>query len=239
MNNGKIAICFSGYPRFVEESFNLINENLLKKLDNFDIFANLQWDDSLIGNKIHHEFERVYERNEIDKFLALYSKHIKSIKINKPFSYDTSWLNVQSADLGSNVSIEENREILYRLKSQYCGIRDCIKMIENIEEYSFIIRMRTDLILNRELSADEIFSESIINQSGYCAGADRRFSDWFFCCPVPLSRFFEDLSNLENHFSNGIIHMHKLIENLSKNYPILERELEIDTPNTSKKIKRF
>jgi hypothetical protein len=239
MSNKKIAICFSGYPRFVSESFDSISKNLLERIGDFDIFANLQWDENLIGKKIHHEFDKVYERNEIDDFTSLYREKIKSIKINKPFEYDASWLNVKSNAIGPDVSLEENREILYRLKSQYYGIYECLNMIPDLDDYSFVIRMRTDLILNREIRPDEIFSDSIVNQSGYCAGHDRRFSDWFFCCPTEFVDFFKDLSDLETHFNEGVMHMHLLIDKLSKKYPIIERDLEIDTPNTSTRIKRF
>lgn len=224
----KVAVCFSGYPRFVEECFEDINNKLLKNLD-YDIFANFQWSDNLIGEKIHHEYDKRWSKNGIHTFEKMY-ENIKQIDVIEPYTYDTSWLK------GSNhfywISIQEQREMLYRFKSQYLGISDCVNKID-IDKYDYVLRLRTDLLLEREIMPDEIFTDSIVNQDGYVAGHDRRYSDWFFSCPTKHIDFFKDLSNLEEHYQNGLLHMHTLIEKLAHKYPIVDKNLGINNPSTS------
>jgi hypothetical protein len=237
----KFAVCFSGYPRFVEESFYNIKEFFLDGLGTFDIFANFQWSEEWRSQKIHHEFDKVFDKNELDAFIELYSKlNLKKIVVNRPFKYETSWLKTPSVEPDLCIDIDEARNILYRMKSQYQGIVNCINLIEDYDEYDFVIRLRTDLIFNKKLIKDDIISiSSIVNQDGYHTGSDRTYSDWFFVCPINKIDFFNDLSNLEIHFKDGVVHMHKILNKLSQKYQIEARNLEIDTPSTSRAIKRF
>jgi hypothetical protein len=229
----KFAVCFSGYPRFIKESFPNIKEYFLDGLGDFDIFANLQWSENWENQKIHHEFNNVFRENELENFKNLYENlNLKSLKVNKPFDFDTSFYNKTSGDPSLPLTIDQSRDILYRFKSQYQGILDCVNLVENPSEYEYFIRVRTDLIFKNKLDLRDFQSNSIINQDGFCAGYDRNYSDWFFIVPSNRIKFFNSLSNVEDHFKNGIIHMHKIIESLSKEYPIDHRELWVRTPST-------
>ena len=46
--------------------------------------------------------------------------------------------------------------------------------------------------------------------------------------------FVDDLAKVESHFGNGIVHMHKMIEDVAKPYGIEHEELYVGTPSTSK-----
>jgi hypothetical protein len=231
----KFAVCFSGYPRFVKRCFDNIKEDFLDNLGEYDIYANFQWNEDWQNTEIHHEFKDTYETNEIDDFIELYTPlNLKDIKINKPFEYDTSNYTKLSAEPDLPMNLDLSRNTLYRMKSQYQGIADCVKLV-NLSEYEFLVRIRTDMVFDSKLDFSQLESDHILCQNGYVAGWDRQFSDWFFVVPSAQSQFFDDLANLEEHFSEGILHMHKLIEKVGKPYNIQPYQFGANIPSTTKK----
>jgi hypothetical protein len=93
--------------------------------------------------------------------------------------------------------------------------------------------MRTDLIFESEIEMKDLESEGIMDQNGHVAGADRHWSDWFFIVPTKHLAFYDDLAKVEDHFADGIIHMHKIIENVGRPYGINHYEFGVGTPSTS------
>jgi len=231
----KFAVCFSGYPRFVRKSFENIKTNLLDGLGSFDIYANLQWDEKNWNkNQIHHEHHDTYETNELEDFKELYSPvNLKKIKVNDPFVFDVSDYDKQSAEPDMYLSPEQSKDAYYRFKSQYQGIVDCINLVDNINDYEYFIRMRTDNIFHSKIDMKSLESDAILNQNGHVAGADRHYSDWFFVVPRKDLNFFNDLAKIEDHFKNGIIHMHKMVEMVANPYKIEYHEFGVGTPSTS------
>jgi hypothetical protein len=234
----KIAIVFSGYPRFVQECYSNISENLLSQIKEYDIYARFQWSEDSVGKRIHHEFDSVFEKDETEKFKELYKEKIKKIEIIEPIKYDTSWYNVHSIELPW-LGIDECKDLIYRLKCQYKCLEDTVKMIDSPEEYSHIIRIRTDITFSQKVSVEELLQDHISVQNGYVAGFDRRFSDWFISCPTKHKSFFTDLANLEEHFSTGVLHMHNLMNKLSTKYPMLDKQFNAETPSTTKTYNFF
>lgn len=233
----KFAICFSGYPRFVRTTFNEVKKNFLDGLGNsYDIYANLQWDfDDWKNMQIHHEFADTFKTNELEDFKELYTPlNLKKLEVNKPFVFDVSSYDKLSLEPDMQISLEKSKDIFYRFKSQYQGIADCVNLIENVNDYEYIVRMRTDLIFETQINLEELETDVILNQNGHVAGWDRHYSDWFFIVPSKLINFFDDLAKIEDHFKDGIIHMHKLIENVAKPYGIEYEEFYVGTPSTSK-----
>lgn len=230
----KFAVCFSGYPRFVRNTFDKIKENFLDGLGSYDIYANLQWDSDWQNLQIHHEFNDKFENNELEDFEELYTPlNLKKLQVNDPFVFDVSNYEMLSAEPDMVLTLEKSRDILYRFKSQYQGIYDCVKLVENPNDYEYFVRMRTDLIFHSEINMENLESEIVMNQNGYVAGGDRHFSDWFFVVPTKHIQFYEELAKVENHFKDGIVHMHKIIENVGKPYGIQPFEFHVGTPSTS------
>lgn len=231
----KFAVCFSGYPRFVKHCFNNIKEDFLDGLGEYDIYANFQWNEDWQNTEIHHEFKDTYETNEINDFIELYtSLNLKDIKITKPFEYDTSNYNKLSVEPDLNINLNVSRDILYRMKSQYQGIADCVKLADS-NKYDFFVRIRTDMVFDSKLDFSQLESDHILCQNGYVSGWDRHFSDWFLIVPSSQIKFFDDLANLEEHFSEGILHMHKLIEKIGNPYNIQHYQFGANIPSTTKK----
>ena len=226
----KFAVCFSGYPRFVKKCFDSIKINFLDGLGDYDVYANFQWNEDWQNTPIHHEFDDKYERNELDDFIELYTPlNLKEIKVISPYNFDTSFYEKLSAEPDMFFeNVEKSRKQFYRSKCQYQGILDCVKLV-NQNEYEFIVRIRTDSIFNSELSFKDLKSDHILCQNGQEAGWDRNYSDWFFIVPSNQINFFEDLSNLEEHYKDGIVHMHKLIEKVGKPYNIENYQFNVTT----------
>lgn len=226
----KFAVCFSGYPRFVKKCFNNIKTNLLDGLGEYDIYANFQWDSEWKNKLIHHEFKDKYDRNELEDFIELYSQlNLMNINVIKPYDFDTSQYHQLSAEIDMMFpNLDASRKQFYRSKCQYQGILDCIRLV-NLSDYEYIIRVRTDNIFESELNFFQLESDHILCQSGRVTGFDRNFADWFFIVPSYQSDFFVDLANLEEHYKNGIIHMHKLVEKVGMKYNIQEYEFNVYT----------
>lgn len=231
----KFALCFSGFPRFVSKSFPSIKSNLIDSLDgNFDIFASFQWKDGLENERVHHEFDKKFSGNELEDFIKLYEPfNLKTIDTIKPYSQDEFKFSKGSAEPDLPLSLQEAKNIFFRLKSQYNCICNCLELFDP-KEYEYIIRLRTDLIFHQKIDLSQTTPYFILNQSGRVAGADRIFSDWFFVCPTSKIQFFYDLSDLNTHFKDGIIHMHKLVEKVGLNYNLSAMEFCVDTPSTLK-----
>ena len=234
----KFAVCFSGYPRFVRTTFPNIKKNFLDGLGSYDIYANLQWDDdNWKGSMIHHESNITFENNELEDFKEIYTPlNMVKCQVNKPFVYDVSDYDKLSAEYDLHLTSEKAKDIMYRVKSQYQGIADCVKLVENPDDYEYFVRMRTDLIFESEIEMKDLETDDIMNQNGYVAGADRHWSDWFIIVPTKHLAFYDDLAKVEDHFADGIIHMHKIIENVGRPYNIDHYEFGVGVPSTNKEL---
>ena len=133
----KFAVCFSGYPRFVKTTFDKIKENFLDGLGDYDIYANLQWDSkNWESMEIHHEHIDKFETNELEVFKTCYSDlNLKKLKVNEPFEFDVSYYDKRSAEPDMPLSLDQSQDTLYRFKSQYQGIADCVSLIDNLDDY--------------------------------------------------------------------------------------------------------
>ena len=224
----KFAVCFSGYPRFVRKQFDSIKKNILDGLGNYDIYANFQWTDDWKGKQIHHEYHDKFEVNELEEFEELYTPlNLKKLNTIPPYNFDNLLENVQDSDMG--LTIEKAKDVFYRMKCQFQGMYDVTQLIENLDDYDYIIRMRTDLIPLTEVDLKNLETDVIMNQDGYVAGRDRPWSDWFFIIPINQIKFLEELSS--GPLVDGkVIHTHSFIERVGLSYAIEHYEFNIRTP---------
>tara|TARA_R100000008_G_scaffold66975_1_gene44036 strand:+ start:6410 stop:7144 length:735 start_codon:yes stop_codon:yes gene_type:complete len=230
----KFAVCFSGYPRFVRRVFDNIKENFLDGLGSYDIYANLQWDKDWKNTQVHHEYNDTFETNELEDFVELYKPcNLVKLEVNDPLVFDVSNYNKLSIERDMPITLEKSRDIYYRVKSQYQGIADCARMVENPSDYEYFVRMRTDLVFKSKLDLNNLQTSVVLNQNGYVAGADRHCSDWFFITPTSQLQFYDDLANVEKHFMHGIIHVHRLVENVGRPYGMKYCEFDVGTPSTT------
>ena len=224
----KFAVCFSGYPRFVRKQFDSIKKNILDGLGEYDTYAYFQWKDDWQNEQIHHEYTDKFEVNELEEFKELYEPlNLKKIEVIKPYNFDEEVAQITHASpMGS---VEEAQDVFYRMKCQFQGMYDCASLIENLDDYEYIIRMRTDLIPVSEIDLKDLEGDAPINQDGFVAGPDRPWSDWFFIVPTKQIQFLKDLAE-GPHNDGYLMHTHTFIEGVGKPYNIEHYEFNMRTP---------
>ena len=226
----KFAVCFSGYPRFVRKQFDSIKKNILDGLGDYDIYANFQWTDDWKEKQIHHEYKDKFEVNELEEFRELYTPlNLKKLNTIQPYNFDDLLGDVKGADPTMGLNVDQAKDVFYRMKCQFQGIYDVTQLIENLDDYDYIIRMRTDIIPIAEINLKDLETDVAMIQDGFVAGRDRPWSDWFFIVPVKQIKFLEELAM--GPLVNGeVIHTHTFIQGIGAPYGIEHYELGMRTP---------
>ncbi len=80
----KVALCFSGQPRYIEKSFEQFDKNILSCND-VDVFAHLWWDDSYKGKSFVWESTDKYpeDYSPMDKFSELFKPKWNFVEAHK------------------------------------------------------------------------------------------------------------------------------------------------------------
>lgn len=208
----KIALCFSGQPRFVNYINNLSFYNLTKTHE-VVTYAHFWWDESYCGDSFHGN--QKYPKN--------YTPIVDFKKVMNPKKI--IWekypdLDLSSFKLVSLVDGYENKEKikydLYRQKCQWISVKKSMDLID--EDFDLVIRMRTDLEFLERVPLDECTEDKLYIMNGsYKCGNGREYCDWFYCGPKHLVKKFDPLEIYDYFYGNGIRHMHELvIETLEK-----------------------
>lgn len=228
----KFAVCFSGYPRFVKSQYENIKKNFLDGLGDYDIYAKFQWREDYQNVQIHHEYDDKFETNELEDFKEMYGDSIKKIESIKPYKFDFEFTD-KSAEGNMKLSKEQAKDVTYRMKCQFQGIADCIDMIDNLEDYDYVVRIRTDMIFLSEIEMKDLDTDVIMNQDGFVAGGDRPWSDWFFIAPVNQVEFFYEMAKIEEHFKDGVRHTHIVLGEIGQKYGMEHYEFNARTPTAT------
>jgi hypothetical protein len=186
----KIALLFAGQPRFVEEVYPLIKQNVIGDYD-VDVFSFLWEMESdkayKYGGDGGWKNQRISE-NAIDTFTELYKpKRIetkKSINFNHsklPFEetrkryYPGSINNTEEPDF-RNRTINNALSYFYslnevnRIKKEY--------EYENDMMYDWVVRCRTDSQIYTKIEFEK-YNPNVINYSGNQNQPDGMINDWF------------------------------------------------------------
>ena len=131
------------------------------------------------------------------------------------------------------LSKEQAKDVGYRMKCQFQGIADCIDVIDNIDDYDYVVRMRTDVTFMSEIVMKDLETDVIMNQDGFVAGRDRPWSDWFFIAPVSQVKFFNEMAKIEEHFSEGVRHTHNVLAEVGRRYAMEYFEFYVRTPTAT------
>lgn len=223
----KIALLFSGQPRYIRECYPSIKENLLDKY-NCDIYSHLWWDDAYIGKKFKFHASDQYTENMKDVFLDLYQPKEFVFEAQKHFDsaiYPTD-TGEMAQDLG-NIPTRKLwcREVIFKQKSMwYSALQAYNLYYKHRYDYDMVIRLRTDLLLTKEIDGDKIkpdflYIDEFENQQQLC--------DWFAISKSPekIGQYHQVYNNIHPWSLNGIL----------RSTTILRRTLEIH--HTPLKIK--
>jgi hypothetical protein len=207
----RVAVCFSGQLRFVNEYSKYILENIISKYD-VDVYAHLWYDEDMLGKPFHHEFKDGY-KEKIEDFVNTY--HPKNMKVESKYThFDKTKYNLVSLEYElRHLSKDLFENMIFRMESQWYSIQQSYQLIENPDQYDFIIRLRTDCYIQQPIKLEDLDKNKLYIQNGFCAGRDRKFCDWF---AIGNNVAMKDYMNLYDscsvYYINGVIHMHRFME---------------------------
>jgi hypothetical protein len=223
----KIALCFSGQLRFVNEYSKYIIENIINLYD-VDVYAHFWWDESMLNKPFHHEFNDLYKEN-IENFKQIYSP--KNLLYEEKLMINNNICLPISNECDMCLSKEQCEQIVLRMKSQFYSIQKCYKLIENPSQYDFIIRIRSDCYIKSPLILDSLNKDILYIQNGYAAGRDRQFCDWFALGSHSAMQQYCDIYNyIDKYYMNGIIHMHKFMKYVINEFNVNALDCEFNVP---------
>ena len=208
----KVALCFSGQPRYIEKSYEQF-KNILDYND-IDVFAHLWWDDSYLGKPFVWESKDRYpeDYNPLEEFVEKFKPKKLNVEAHKPkefFGYDQFPTN---SLFDSSMDSDVIRSIVTRQRSQWYSINQSMSFSE-LEDYDFIIRARTDLTFNGNIIFDKFTPDKVYMMDGAIqCGGDRHYQDWFWFGPYEyMMKINKVYDKIIPYYSAGLRHMHELI----------------------------
>jgi hypothetical protein len=187
----KIAICFSGEPRFVEECYPLINQNIIGVNSEIDFFVHTWYSEETSGKKLYTNSissfgESFIEKNIIDKIKKLYNP--KSIISEKPKNFINTNLNwgdsLNKYFGGGDNTIENSKFRRIKINNFYSFMYSNMKSIilkkeyelENDFKYDWVVRLRFDSIVKSPIIFNNFDNKYLYYQE--MGQPDKMISDW-------------------------------------------------------------
>jgi hypothetical protein len=207
----KIAVCFSGQARNINEYSKNILEHLIKLYDT-DVYAHLWYHESMLGKSFHHEHLDDVYKEKIEDFINIYNP--RKIKTEKQIDFDLAGFNIVSQEPElRHLSKQVIKEAIFRQLSQWYSVKKTYELIENPEQYDFIIRLRTDSYLTQPINLNLLVKDVLYVQTGTGAGADRKYCDWFAIGNnAVMKHYMNTYEKAIEVFSTGLLHMHRFVE---------------------------
>jgi hypothetical protein len=188
----KIAICFSGQPRFIDECYPYIKENVIQNKQ-VDVFAHLWFDEDLItkpykyGGDGNWQHQRI-DINSIEKFKLNYIPVSLKVEPSKKFkneflknTYEPSLLRYKRGSINNpkepNFVERDINNIFsyYYSLNQVCLLKKEYEYTNNFK-YDLVIRLRTDAIVKTQLNYN--IANNTLYYSGNQNQPDGMINDW-------------------------------------------------------------
>lgn len=155
----RIAICFSGQARYVEENFQSVKENLIAPFD-CDVFCHF-WT-KCIADSAGREPHLGYQEFDSSRVEELYEPKALTIEDN-PDSFIFGLADRFMHETLHCVSPKEfwfERGQTFRVLSQYLSVLKSITLKRDYEEltginYDYVIRARSDFVFPRPISIED------------------------------------------------------------------------------------
>jgi hypothetical protein len=186
----KTAIIVCGQPRFIEECFPLMKENVIDP-NNADVFAHLWFSEELCTEPYKHggaggwKNQRI-KNDSIEKFKELY-KPI-SLKVEEPKTFLNSTINFdESLQRYFEGAIDNPEEPDFRFRTirdnysaKYSLLKSSILKktyeLENDFKYDYVIKIRTDVISYIKINASD-YDPNLVHYKDMNQ-PDGMISDW-------------------------------------------------------------
>lgn len=189
----KIALCFSGQPRSVEETFPYIEEHILNRFSP-DIYAHVWYDDAWVGKRIVSAGGVVatnpIKDNVIHKIQTLYQP--KRLLIDSPKVFDEKEYSSRKFP-----QIKPQNSL-----SQRYSIQKAFELIDS--SYDVVIRMRFDWAIQTMIELPTVFGKILMPND--CPHNDG-VNDQFAIGPTNLMKVYCNLyDNIDRLFYNdGVV----------------------------------
>tara|TARA_Y100000389_G_scaffold194379_1_gene224289 strand:+ start:2695 stop:3462 length:768 start_codon:yes stop_codon:yes gene_type:complete len=192
----RIALCFSGQPRFIDKVAPIIKENIIGDY-NVDVFAHLWFDEELqskpykFGGAGGWRNQRI-ESNAIDDFKKQYNPKDLLVQSSKKFlnSYlsDNYEASLKRYKRGAIDNPEEPdfaiRDVNNITSYYYSLMKVCLLKKEYEYEHDFkydmVIKIRTDSIVHNKIDYESFAKvKNTVFYSGNQGQSDGMINDWF------------------------------------------------------------
>jgi len=195
----KIALCFSGNIRFLQECYPDIQKYIIDNND-VDVYAHLWWDKSYRGQLFRFHSNHRFEDRDLDlEFIELYKpkKHIIEIQRKftdvyegKPTIYSDEKINILFGQIN-----------YFNQLSQYYSKLKANQLCEDSGiKYDLIIHIRTDCVIDtnrfiantiQNIDKNNLYiGSTMYGGPKYCGHHPNLPSDWFFIGPPNKMNIF-------------------------------------------------
>lgn len=212
----KIALCFSGQPRFVEECFDAINQNLIRANEGnqVDVFVHTWFSEEICERPLYiNEFSSfsggaTIKIDAIERIKELYSP--VSIEVDKPLECVPEqeicdafirWAIDGKNDFGMPAA-DFQRKKTESAYSIYYSVMRCntLKRLEELrtgERYDVVVKMRFDNKLSRRLTFEGLDMSYIYSEN--LGKPHYEISDWInFSNSTNMDKMTSIFSNFED-----------------------------------------
>jgi hypothetical protein len=214
-NMSSIAILFSGHLRNILNHIHNLQINLLNILsDNsihYDIYIHT-WDSNITNDTIDWGAKDQYYNNNINNIIKILKTKIKIKKIlienqNKK-NIENQINNIMKFDINKR---DRDREMLQKSYFQYYGFYKSLKLIDNLNDYNYIIKTRPDTYYLEKfninlLNKDLVFPNSQLQNN-------TNINNIFF---FGTSQSINNILNFFDYFNNNIHTSKKLQKRFTK-----------------------
>ena len=210
----KIALCFSGQPRYIEKSFEQFQRGIFEKND-VDVFAHLWWDDSYKGKTFVWESDDRYpeDYNPLEAFKEKFKPKNIIVEPHKPKEFFGYSEFPTKCRFDPSLDKDIVRSIITRQRSQWYSLQQSMSF-EELKDYDLIIRARTDLEFMDPIDFSEYGNEKVFMMDGALqCGGDRHYQDWFWFGPYEyMTAINNTYDKILPYYESGLRHMHELME---------------------------
>lgn len=196
----KIALILSGQPRYLDEGYVSINENILSKYD-VDCFAHIWWDEEMRGKKLEFHNSLTYGRtyfykeDTLETIMSLYKPKAFIHQEQKKFDiYPGNYALANPLTTYSQwFSIMKTNE----LRNAYSNSASV--------EYDLVIRCRFDSLINKmdiELK-DLLSNDNLYTQTVYSDGKYYATDQFAISSPKIMDKYCNLYNRLHEYYLNG------------------------------------
>jgi 2-polyprenyl-3-methyl-5-hydroxy-6-metoxy-1,4-benzoquinol methylase len=188
----KIALCFSGNIRFLQECYPNIQKYIIDNND-VDVYAHLWWDKSYKGQIFRFHSDHKFEDRDLDlEFIQLYKPKNCIIEIQRKFTDVYEGKPTVYKDEKNNILFGQIN--YFNQLSQYYSKMKANQLCEESGiKYDLIIHLRIDCVIDtgrfimntiQNIDTNQLYMVSTMEGGPkYCGHFPNLPSDWFFMGP--------------------------------------------------------